>query len=92
MLDWLLRLIIKLIMFIIGLIFNIVLSIFDFAGLDNLQAPIDEFLGLFTGVINFTGFVVGPMFGTFATIVATIFTLKHVVIPIVIFIRKFFVK
>ncbi len=92
MLDWLLKLIIKLIMYIIGLIFNIVLSIFNFAGLDNLQAPIDEFLNLFTGAINFTGFIVGPMFGTFATIVATIFTLKHVIIPVVIFIRKFFVK
>lgn len=92
MLDWLLKLIIRLIMFIIGLIFNIILSIFDIAGLENIQAPIDEFLALFTGAINLTGFIVGPMLGTFATIVATIFTLKHVVIPIVIFIRKFFVK
>lgn len=92
MLDWLLKLIIKLIMFVIGLIFNIVLSIFDFVGLDNLQTPIDEFLNLITGAINFSGFVIGPMFGTFATIVATIFTLKHIVIPVVIFIRKFFTK
>lgn len=92
MLDWLLKLIIKLIMFVIGLIFNLVLSIFDFAGLDNLQEPIDAFLGLFTGVINFTGFIIGPMFSTFATVVATIFTLKHVIIPVIIFIRKFFVK
>lgn len=92
MLDWILKLIIKLIFFIIGLIFNIILSIFDIAGLDNLQAPIDDFFALFEGVINFTAFIVGPTFSTFATLIATLFTLKHIIIPVVIFVRKFFMK
>lgn len=92
MIEKIIGLIIKLILFIIRLLFGILLLPFEaFTDLSKISEVITAFYKLLNGAINMTYFLVGDTFYFFVTIISTIFTIKFIVLPVYNFIRKFFV-
>ena len=93
MIETILGLIIKLILFIIRLLFTILLSPFTaFTDLSTLTSVITAFYKLINGAINMTYFLVGDTFSFFVTTISTIYIIKYVALPTYNFVRKFFTK
>lgn len=76
---------------IFTLIIRLILSVFPTLGLSGIFTVIASFFSLLEGAFNFTVFMLGDTAYIFATLIVTLFTLKHLALPIVNFIRKFFV-
>lgn len=92
MITKIIGLILSVINFIITKIIGLVLSAFPNFGLAQLLSVITSFFSLLEGAFNMTYFIFGEWTYIFSDIIITLFTIKHVVLPIVNFIRKFFVK
>lgn len=93
MIEAILNLIIKLVLFIIRFLFTILLLPFNaFTDLSTLTTVITAFYSLLNGAINMTYFLVGDTFNFFVTTISIIYTLKFVVLPVYNFVRKFFQK
>lgn len=93
MIETILNLIIKLILFVIRLLFSILLLPFEaFTDLSTLTTVIEAFYKLLNGAINMTYFLVGDTFYFFVTIISVIYTVKFIILPVYNFVRKFFTK
>lgn len=88
MISFIISLIIKLLNFIISFILTIVFSFiptFDFSSFTEVYKAFFNILGK---GLNLLYFICGPMTFIFGDIIITLFTLKHIVLPIVNFTRK----
>lgn len=92
MITKILELILYLINFIISKIIQLVMLAFPSFGLAKIYTVFDSFFGLMEGAFNMTYFIFGPLTYVFSDIIITLFTIKHIVIPVISFVRKFFVK
>lgn len=77
--------------FIFTAIIRLILAVFPAIGLNGIFSVIASFFALLQGAFNFTVFMLGDTAYIFATIISVLFTLKHLALPIVNFVRKFFV-
>lgn len=91
MIDAIFKFLFYIINFILMLIIRLVLTVFPALHLDGLFTVIASFFDLFSGAFNFTVFMLGDSAYIFSGIIVTLFTLKHIALPIVNFVRKFFV-
>lgn len=92
MLSFILSLIIKLLNFIISFILSIVFSVFptfDFSSFTDVYGMFFDIIG---NGLNLVYFFCGNMTFIFGDIIITLFTLKHIVLPIVNFTRKMITK
>lgn len=93
MLQTIISLIFELITFIIGTIINIVLLAFPDFNLMRLEPIITAFYGFMNQGLNFIYFMFGETSAPiFINIITLLITAKHIVIPVVNLIRKFFIK
>lgn len=86
------QLIFSLINFIIVTIIKLISSIIPIFGLGELTTVFELFFGLLEGAFNMTYFILGDMTYFFRDVIIILFTLKHVVLPIVNFTRKVIIK
>lgn len=92
MITLILSLILKLIFWAVGTILTFVFSFFpnfDFSGLSNMFSL---FNGLLGKGLNLLYFISGPAVFVFGDIIILLFTFKHVVLPIVNFMRKVIIR
>lgn len=78
--------------FIIMLIIRLVMSVFPSLGLENLYSVFETFFNLCTGAMNFTYFMLGDVAPLLVDIVIILFSIKHLVLPIINFCRRALVK
>lgn len=74
--------------FIVLLIVRLILSFFPSLGLEQLSTALDTFFGLMTGALNFTYFMLGDTAFILIDIVILLFTAKHLVLPVINFVRR----
>lgn len=93
MINAIFNLILNIVFFIIKLVFNLIMFIIPpFFSIDDFMQIISAFFSLLENAASFTYFIVGDLTPTFITAIITLFTLKHVVLPIVNFTRKVIIK
>ncbi len=93
MLETIINLIFQLITFIISLIINLILLAFPQFNLVRLVPIIAQFYGFMNQGINFIYFMFGDTTAPiFIEIIVLIITIKHIAIPVINLIRKFFIK
>lgn len=80
--------ILSLLNFVFMLIIRLILSVFPNLGLESLANVFESFFGLMTGAINFTYFLLGPAGWVIVDIVISLFIIKHLVLPVVNFVRR----
>lgn len=88
MITTIISLFFKLIGFLIKCIINLVILAFPNMNLQRLTLAFTGFYGLIGNAMQLTYFLFGPMTYIFADIIITLWTLKHIVLPIVNFTRK----
>lgn len=91
MLDALFKFIFFILNLIISLVLRLVLLVFPALGLDSLFNGLTGFFNILGNAFNFTVFMLGDSAFVFAPLIITLFSLKHIALPIVNFTRKFFV-
>lgn len=91
MINALFKFIFSILNFIFTAIIRIILAVFPNLGLSGVFSVIASFFALLEGAFNFTVFMLGDSAYIFATLISVLFTLKHLALPIVNFVRKFFV-
>lgn len=93
MLQTVISLIMNLITFIIGIIINIVLLAFPDFNLVRLEPIITGFYQFMNQGLNFIYFMFGETSAPiFINIITILITYKHITLPVVNLIRKFFIK
>ena len=93
MLQTIISLVFKLITFIIGIIINLVTLAFPDFDLTRLEPIVSTFYGFMNQGLNFIYFMLGDTAAPiFIEIIILLITVKHIVIPVVNLIRKFFIK
>lgn len=92
MISLILSLILKLIFWVIGFVLNLIFSIFpafDFSELANIFSLFNNLLGK---GLNLLYFVSGPAVFVFGDIIIVLFTFKHIVLPVINFMRKIIIR
>ena len=92
MIAKILELILYLVNFIITKIIQLVALVFPSFGLSQIYTYIDKFFELMQGAFRMTYFIFGDSVFIFADIIILLFSIKHIAIPVINFVRKFFVK
>lgn len=93
MINAIFNLVIDLVFFIVNLFVKLIMAIFPKWSISGQFATIiDAFFGIITNATGFTYLVVGPLTGYFITIIIGLFTLRHIVLPVVNFTRKVMIK
>ena len=78
--------------YIILFIIKLVLSVFPIFDITGFSTVFKNFFALLEGATSMTYFLVGDMTTTFFSIITTLWTLKHIVLPVTNFVRKIIVK
>lgn len=92
MITFLITFIIQIINFIISFIIGLVFSIFPNFDLTQFTNIFSEFWGLMGNALNLLYFCSGPMLFILGDIIITLWTLKHIALPIVNFVRRILIK
>lgn len=92
MITMIINLIFKLFTFLGSAIINLVMLAFPNMELDRLTGAFTTFYGIIGNSMQMTYFIFGPMTYIFADIIILLFTLRHVVLPVVNFTRKVIIK
>lgn len=92
MIGKIIELIMSLINLIITTILKIIMSLFPVIGLEQVSNLFNAFFGLLEGAVNMTYFIVGDSTKFFIDTAIVLLTLKHVVLPVVNFVRKVIIK
>lgn len=93
MLQTIISLIFQLISFIISIIIKLVMLAFPDFQLTRLQPIIEGFYGFMNQGLNFIYFMFGDTTAQiFISIIISLITVKHIVIPVINLLRKFFIK
>lgn len=92
MIAKILELILYIINFIITKILQLIALVFPSFGLSKLYTIFEAFFALMENGFKMTYFLFGESVFIFADIIILLFAVKHVAIPIINFIRKFFIK
>lgn len=92
MLSAVIDLILKLIVFVIGLVLNFVFSLFPAFDFSELLNVFDLFSAILGKGLNLLYFVSGPAVFIFGDILIVLFTFKHIILPIANFGRKVIIK
>ena len=93
MLQTIISLIFKLITFIVSIIINLVMLAFPDFQLGRLEPMISAFYEFMNQGLNFIYFMFGDTTAPiFISIIVLLITVKHIVIPVINLIRKFFIK
>lgn len=89
MLTAIIDLIIKLLNFIISFILGLIIQLFPNFGLSQLASGIDTFFDMIGNAFNLVYFIFGPSAFIISDIIILLWTAKHIVLPVVNFVRKF---
>lgn len=92
MLSKSISLIVKLIIFIMQLIFTLITSLFPSISLSALGVGIEAFFGLMNNACNMSYFLIGSGMFIYLDIILIIWTTKHTILPMVCFVRKIFMR
>lgn len=92
MLSLLLSVIIKILNFIISFILTLVFSVFPQFNFQGFTEVYTAFFNILGKGLNLLYFCSGPILFVFGDIIIVLFTLKHIVLPIVNFTRKIVIK
>lgn len=83
--------VIKLVVFILELIFTIIIGLFPEFQVTALATGITAFFGLMENAVNMTYFLVGPGMYIYLDIIIILWTTKHTILPLVSFVRRLLV-
>lgn len=75
--------------FIVMLVIRLILTVFPVIDITGFSAVFSAFFRLLEGATAMTYFLVGDMTNTFITAIGTIWTAKHIALPVINFVRKF---
>lgn len=92
MISKIISLIIRLLLFIFQCVFGIIVSFFPDIELTALGTGITGFFNLLGNAVNMTYFLIGPGMYLVLDIIIAIWATKHLVMPVVILLRKVTLK
>ncbi len=93
MINIILDLLLNLIFFIIRTVLKLVIAIFPkFTLIEQFATLIDSFFSLIGNASTMTYFLVGNLTPTLVTFALGLFTTKHIILPVINFVRKVLIK
>lgn len=92
MITAIIELILSIINFILSFVIGLVFSVFPNFDFTQFTSIFTEFWGLMGNALNLLYFCSGPTLFIFGDIIITLWTLKHIALPVVNFLRKILIK